>query len=355
MNIIIISLIILFTSVTIFLLLGLIVSKHNLKKDKDDLLNYFKKNKDAISITINEDGLNTFTINPNKKYPLASTLKIIVAFNFVKYAINDRISITEKVNLDYLDRFYIENTDGGAHPRWKNSLNNLSEVSILEIAKGMMQFSSNACTDFLISKIGIDVINDSIEDLQLYNHDKITYLTPSVLIPSYLSGKKKLVANKISLMNLHDYQNLSCELFEKMANKKCDHLKDKAFKMSNQKIQLLTTKKLPHSTTTEYANLMFKLGNELLTEREKQLFSDILIGKSIKNEDDNFFWYKGGSTGFVLTSALYKQRKNRSQISVSLFIADDTGGELYWVRNILNNFVTSIANDSNFREKVKTL
>lgn len=105
----------------------------------------------------------------------------------------------------------------------------------------------------------------------------------------------------------------------------------------------------------EYANLMSKLGNELLTVKEKKLFTEILIGKNIKNVDDDFLWYKGGLTGFVLTSALCRQRKDGSQISVSVFVADDAGGELYWMRNIFNDFVTSIAKDSAFRKKVKEL
>src|SRR5699024_12224603 len=66
----------------------------------------------------------------------------------------------------------------------------------LEIAKGMMQFSSNACTDYLINEVGVDVINQSIEALKL-NHDRITYLTPPILIPGYLSNKRSVAINKL--------------------------------------------------------------------------------------------------------------------------------------------------------------
>lgn len=221
-----------------FVIAGIAMSKHNLKKDTDDLLNYFKKNINILSITIKEDGLDTFTINPNKRYPLASTLKVIVAMNFVKLVNSDSIAATEKVAVDYLDKFYIENTDGGAHPKWKESIDFSPETSLLEIAKGMMQYSSNACTDFLISRIGIEVINNSIKNLQLNDHDKITYLTPSVLIPGYLADKPSTAIDKIKTMDLDSYQELSADLFEEMEKGKCDHLKNKASKMLSQKIQL---------------------------------------------------------------------------------------------------------------------
>lgn len=353
MKIVILILVIFLTLVIAFVISGIAVNKHNLKKDKYDLLNYLKKHKDTISITLKENGQDTLAINPDKKFPLASTLKIIIAFNFVKSAMNYKISINDRVKLCELDKYYIKDTDGGAHPNWKRSINYPTEVSLSEIAKGMMQFSSNACTDFLINKIGIDIINESIEELQL-NHDKITYLTPPVLMPGYLSDKRNLAINKIDAMNRQSYQELSNQLFEKMKVDESDYLKGKIPKMLDQKMQLLITKKMTSSTTKQYADLMLRLGKELLTEKEKELFSEILIGKNIRNNQDDYFWYKGGATPYVITSALYNESHNTT-ISVSLFIEDDTGGELYWIRNIFNDFVISIATDAEFRKKVKEL
>src|SRR5699024_2434915 len=184
----------------------------------------------SMSITLMENGQETFTINPGKKFPLASTLKIIIAFNFVKCVMRNEISVMEKVKVDDLDKFYIENTDGGAHPKWKRSTNHSDEVTLLEIAKGMMQFSSNACTDFLMHKIGIDTINKTVETLQL-NHDSITYLTPPVLMPGYFSDRKKEAVKKINEMNEQSYQQLSTDIFAKMKADKANDLKEKTAKM----------------------------------------------------------------------------------------------------------------------------
>lgn len=353
MNIIFIGIAVVLISFIIFIVSGIAVSKRNLKKNKYDLLSYLEKNMDKLSITLKENGEDTVALNAEEKFPLASTLKIIIAFNFVKDVTNNKISITDRVELNKIDKFYIPDTDGGAHPNWKKSLNNSSEASLLEIAKGMMQFSSNACTDYLISKIGIDVINQSIKGLKL-NHDKITYLTPPILIPGYLSDRRSVALNKLEKMDEKSYQELSQELFEKMKANETVKLEEIASKMLNQKMQLLLTNKTASSTTKQYADLMFKLGKELLTQKEKELFSEILIGKNSKDDGDDYFWFKGGSTMFVLTSALYRESKNTT-VSVSLFIKDDTGGELYWIRNILSNFVESIATDLEFREKVKKM
>lgn len=354
MKIIIISIAVLLALIIVLIISGIAVNKHNMKNDKYDLLNYFKKHKDRLSITLKENGQNTLVLNPDENLSLASTVKIIIAFNFVRMVENDSLSISEKVNVDYIDKFYIKGTDGGAHPAWKETLNNPNEVSLLEVAKGMMQFSSNACTDYLISRIGLNVINESLRTLHMNSHDKITYLTPSVLIPGYLADKKKIAADKIKKMTLESYQELSGEIFQKMATEKCDSMKEKAIKMLDEQVQYFINEKLPSSTTGEYADLMFRLGNEIFNKEEKELFSEILIGKNIKDNQDDFFWYKGGATLFVLTSALYKEKDGYS-IAVSLFIRDDKAEASYWIQSIFNNFVKSIATDVEFRKMVKEI
>ncbi|ASK63896.1 hypothetical protein CFK37_17890 [Virgibacillus phasianinus] len=342
----------LFLFIISFIGLGILTNKRNSKKDKNDLLKYLIKHKNCASITIKEDGLDTLALNSDKRFPLASTIKIIIAYKLVKLAEIGQLTLTDKIKMNDLDKFYIENTDGGAHPRWKMSIGNPDEASLLEVAKGMMQFSSNACTDYLIGKIGIERINVSLNELRVDNHDKITFLTPSVLIPGYLSDKKKIAAEKIKSLNLYSYQKLSEKLFLKMAKVNCQTLKDKVPKMLDHKIQLATTKKYASSTTREYADLMFKLGKDLLTAKEKKLFSKIVLGDNIRDNQDDLFWYKGGATLFVLTSALYKESQGQT-ICVSFFLEDDKGGELYWIKNILNSFVIGIAKDIDFREKVK--
>lgn len=71
----IIVLVVLLILFILFIISGIAINKRNLRKDKHDLLNYFKKHKDRLSITIKEDGIDTLTINSDQKFPLASTLK----------------------------------------------------------------------------------------------------------------------------------------------------------------------------------------------------------------------------------------------------------------------------------------
>lgn len=58
------------------------------------------------------------------------------------------------------------------------------------------------------------------------------------------------------------------------------------------------------------------------------------------------------ATLFVLISALYRENMDHT-VSVSFFMKDDKGGELYWIRNVINSFVIGIVKDTDFRKKVK--
>jgi len=123
--------------------------------------------------------------------------------------------------------------------------------------------------------------------------------------------------------------------------------------MLHRKVQLTITNRFASSTTKQYSNLMIRLGNELLTKSEKELFNEIVLGQKIKEKQDDYFWYKGDSTPFVITSAIYKDSKNEI-ISVSLFIKDDQGMDLIWISNTFNDFIQSIVTDMEFRKMVKT-
>src|SRR5699024_11790813 len=121
----------------------------------------------------------------------------------------------------------------------------------------------------------------------------------------YLSDKRYVAINKLEVMDKQTYQELSHKLFEKMKADEAANLEEKAGKMLNQKMQLLLTDKMSSSTTKQYADLMCRLGKELLTKEEKNLFSEILIGENFKENIDDYFLLNGGSTLYLFNSALY--------------------------------------------------
>lgn len=339
----------------IYISIDIFLYRKNKKKNIYDLLNFLEKNKKDLSVTIIENDVKTLEYNGDVKVPLASTVKLIVAYHFVKAITMGKLKPDEEVSLSDVDRFYIARTDGGAHKAWINISGIKNKVTLLDIAKGMMQFSSNACTDFLIDKIGLNNINKGMSKLDIIDHDDIFPLTPNILTPSFVLSSKRTSLKKIKTMSDADYRKLISEIFELMKNNnkgKMD-LEKRLFKkrLLGFKMQSILTQKMTYSTTNEYSKLMLRFYKDLLTVKEKEMFDNILFGRNLIEEKDHCFWFKSGATPFVLTSALLKGSSDNS-IAISLFINDKRASNSYWIQNIFNDFVVMLAKDKKFREKL---
>ena len=87
--------------------------------------------------------------------------------------------------MDELDRFYVANTDGGAHPAWLNAVSDQvkdNRVAVREIAQGMINFSSNANTEWLSQRLGLEKINAQLERLEARDHTPVYYLVSSLFV-----------------------------------------------------------------------------------------------------------------------------------------------------------------------------
>ncbi|MGE6632440.1 serine hydrolase [Bacillus sp. NPDC077027] len=268
---------------------------------------------------------------------------------------NGEVKLDEKVALSDVERFYIDRTDGGAHKCWME-VNGFSEhASLLDVAKGMMQVSSNACTDYLIDRLGLEKINDRMKQAGLTEHDELMPLSPKLLWSAYVSNHRRDAMRKMNNVSNEQYQTLMNEIFEIMQNdsERKMALEDKMKKKNllSFRIQSLLTQKLTKSTTNQYAHFMKRLHDELLTTEEKSLFSQIVLGETVKTESDQYVWYKGGATLFVFTSALYRKTDTES-ISISLFINDPKAKNSHWIGEIFNEFMVTVAMDRTFRQRL---
>ncbi|MCM3037857.1 class A beta-lactamase-related serine hydrolase [Bacillus pumilus] len=326
-----------------------------MNKSKEDLLTFVMKNKRDISATMIENEDVVLDWNGDQKTPLASTVKLMVLFHFVKTVSSGDTKLDEKVALSDIERFYIDRTDGGAHTYWLE-VNGFSEhATLLDVAKGMMQFSSNACTDYLIDRLGLEKINDQMKQAGLIEHDELMPLTPMILWSAYVSDHEQDALKQMSGVSHEQYKSLMSEIFNIMKNdpehKKILEEKTMEKDLLSFHIQSLLTQKMTKSTTNQYAQFMKRLHDELLTTEEKSLFSQIVLGETLKTEKDQYIWYKSGATLFVFTAALYR-KTDTSSISISLFINDPKANNSHWIEEVFNEFMLTAAGDQNFRQRL---
>lgn len=136
--------------------------------DENKVLDFIRSNPDKSAVLIYRNDTLVAAQNVNSMMPLASTVKIIVAIEYADQSAQGLINPDELVLLKDLDKYYVPGTDGGAHSGRLKALSKkgmTGQVPVREIVKGMIEYSSNANTEWLQDKLGLKNINNRLKSL----------------------------------------------------------------------------------------------------------------------------------------------------------------------------------------------
>lgn len=326
---------------------------------ENTVLEFIKDNPNKSAIKLVRNDTILANINSDKMMPLASTVKIILAIEYAEQSANGIINPNKAISLNELDKYYVPNTDGGAHLSWLNSVQDKTKndsISIREVAKGMIKFSSNANTEWLSEKLGLENINNRLDSLGIESHSKIYYIVSAMYV-----GKEKFpdldskeLSIKIRDLSLGDYIETTNQIHDKLAS---DTNYKNELGSFDKNIQQIWSDNLPNSTVTEYVGLMKKINSRSYFDKETQEYLDEVM-EFLLEDPANLSWLKhtgskGGSTEFVLTKALYATDINENKTEVAYFFNDLGSLENTRLQMSMNEFELKILNNKEFRAKVE--
>lgn len=335
-----------------------------LAPNPDYVLDYMLENPDKSSLYLVRNDSVLAELNGNRKSPLASTMKIVVAITYAEQAASGELDPNEEVLLSELDRFYLANTDGNAHPSWLKEVQRLSKVvdgkvKLKEVAAGMIQYSSNANTDFLIWKVGLEEVNANLERLGLNPHDKIFPPAGSLMVPlafSELQDNGQL-NSKIRDMGQDAFAEVAIDFHRRLRTDEMADLKAAFTKMNlDLDFQYIWSNYLPGSSPQVYAGLMQKLNSKTYFDKSVYKHLDPLLERLMTNPA-NQQWLqhagmKGGSTLWVLTKASYAKDKAGNTTELAYFFNDLSLLSSQRLRQSLNAFELDILSNPAFRAKM---
>jgi D-alanyl-D-alanine carboxypeptidase len=336
----------------------------NLKNEEPGyLISFLKekaKTKDA-SLVIKYNQEEIANINSETALPLASTVKYIVAIEFAKQAAEGKINPEQQVSLKGLERYYVPKTDGGAHEAWLSELKGNS-ASLQQVAKGMIAYSSNANTDYLIEMLGLHHINSNLESLNFKNHEPLYPLASSLFIPMKLMeennlSKKEALAN-LKEMPLHEYRDMAIDIHSSWQSAPpTTEEKSQLLKKLDMDFQQIWSDRLPRSTAADYASLMEKLNSKSYLAEDIHTHLDPIL-EQLMEDSRNQEWLlhagqKGGSTAFVLTMAMYAADTDNNQTEISFLSNNLSPIEQAKLTRNMNSFQLKLLKDEDFREKVR--
>ncbi|KQL19665.1 serine hydrolase [Cytobacillus solani] len=349
--------------------IGILKYKKEIKGTNPEyIIDLFKeKAKDNnISLSIHHNNEKWVEINEKKLLPLASTVKIIVAIEYAQQVAEGRVDPKKEVSLQELDAYYVPKTDGGAHKAWLSkwrSEKDIDHVPLSEVAKGMIDFSSNANTDYLMQILGLENINRVAESLGITNHEPLYPIVSALFIPSRLMTEKKLskieTLQELKQMDLNDYRNWAIAIHKhNLSQPLTSQEKQQLIKVMNMDFQKIWSDRLTRSTTEAYASIMRKLNSKEFFHKNVHEHLDPIMEQLMRNPI-NREWLqhagqKGGSTAFVFTMAMYATDKDGNQTELAFFANDLTLIEQTKLSCVMNEFQLKFLKDSEFRKLIKS-
>ncbi len=346
------------------IIVGLIVlifamSVYYLLPNENKVLNFIINNPARASILLFRNDTIFASQNVDKVMPLASTVKIILAIEYAEQSANGQLNPDELIPLSDLDKFYVPNTDGDAHKSWLESIKDKisdDKISIREISKGMIKFSSNANTEWLLNRLGIENVNNRLDSLGLKNHTEIYNIVSALFVGKELFPdlKGKELQKKLTELKQSEYIAATNRIHQKLL---VDSLYKKNIGDLGMDIQKIWSDRLPSSTVEDYASMMKKINSRNYFSENAQKYLDEVMEYILENPA-NKKWLehcgmKGGSTAFVLTKALYATDKKGNKTEMAYFLNDLTILEMTRLRMSMNEFELQILANKEFREKVK--
>ncbi len=330
----------------------------------DSLLDFISKNKTRSALYLVQNDTVMAQLNKDKLMPLASTVKIMVALEFAKQAAKNIFDENSLVSLKELDKFYLPNTDGGAHPSWINYEKAKGHirgdsVALINVARGMIMFSSNANTEYLMGLLGMDNVKNNIQLLGIKQHTSIYPMVSSLFM--YQNPRKKTEESILKSIRKLSDEEYSRYIYDMHKALKYDTVLKSKFRPQDLsfKMQKLWSDRLPASTVKEYAHICNVINNRRYFDEATYTILSVIL-ESIMESPANKEWLqhagmKGGSTMWVLTKALYATTKKGERIEMAYFFNDLTNAENTRLQKWMNTFELNILQNASFRKKMAQL
>lgn len=326
------------------------------------VLNHLKNNPETTSLFVARNGEEIISYQADIVRPLASTVKIPIAIEYAFQVEEGLLDCQQLISLDELNKFYLKGTDGNAHEEWLKDIraNNKvkeNQVTLHEIVKGMITYSSNANTEFLLHLLGVSEINKRINSLGLTDHEPIYPMVSPLLIPGYIANEssKDEIIEALEAMPIERYRELATDLSNRMEASDIDI--ESYFYKHPLDIQKIWSDRLPGASASDYARLLAIISNDELPTEAAAIMRDVMEWLMEFNEANHdvyaHFGSKGGSTAFILNDALYAEDLDGNKTEIVLFTDQLNLWENIMIGHNMNSFIGNIIGNETYREEVK--
>ena len=333
-----------------------------LRDNPNYVLEHLKEHPENSSFYFAENGEVTVAYESDIKRPLASTVKILIALEYAMQVEENQLQKDMLVSLDDLSKFYLKNSDGGAHESWlevmkQNNKIKDNQVTLHDVAKGMITYSSNANTDYLMHLLGVEAINARKNQLGLNQHDDVYPIVSALYISDVVKTDEmsdEELIHELEALSFDEYSTIAHQLSQKMQTGEFD-LSEETLELSS-KLQKVWSDRLIGASANDYGKLLQLISNDELPTGAAQTIRDLMEWPMQLNKENKEHYLhlgsKGGSTMFVLNNEMYVEDLKDNQFEIVYLLDELNLLESFLIRKNRNSFEAKLINDVDFRKEV---
>ena len=328
------------------------VSLSQIPEEARPAVEYMLANPGHVGLAAFEAGRETegLYLNADNPLPLASVVKVIHLVAYANAVELGELDPAAVVPLSELERYYLPNSDLGSHPRAIAALVADDRVfgqppSILleDVPRMMMEYSSNAATDYLHMLLGQERIEATALALGMTHHTApCPFLGQFLLMGSRDEGLAPILD---LIENPQQYSRSVMALTEQYSEDDAYREGSLAWQGRNRRPSIEAQKLFSgqlnaHGSARDYANLMARIALNAIGPWEESVrvrrYMEWPTHFPVNQERLAWLGYKGGSLPGVLTVVYYAQPWDTVQPVVVALFFHDLPTDVYrqWRRNL---------------------
>ncbi|RMG99272.1 MAG: hypothetical protein D6706_05665, partial [Chloroflexi bacterium] len=283
------------------------------------------------------DEANGVYLNADRPMPLASVVKVIHLVAFVEAVADGELNVNTFVPLAELERFYLPNSDLGAHTAAIQALEEEGRVfgtppgvTLGDVAWMMIRYSSNAATDYLHMLLSQKRLEETAVSLNLSTQTApCPFLGQFLAMGNHTRTSSNRDAIRRYLNEPAQYGTEAMQLTDAFSQdsqfRQAEILwRSRRFGPDYNIQEFFTTHLNPHASPRDYANLMARIATNGLRNGESSFqarrYLEWPMQFPVNQELFSNLGYKNGSLPGVLTVVYYAYRPDSpSPLVIALF------------------------------------
>ncbi|CAD8048001.1 unnamed protein product [Paramecium primaurelia] len=245
------------------------------------LIQFFEENPTKFWITMYLDGQLLVSTQPKIQVQIQSFNKISILVEYSRQVSINLINPLMEIQLDNLNLFYIKQFDYN-HAKFLNSLNNKQQITLQQIAEGLIQYNSNCIAEYLQTLLDKDQIDTTLKNLNVEQTSQVWHVSSYLAFANIYKQDYEDYIQRIekqSQLQFIQLQNaIHTELLQKTQQSQM-WLETASFDLLDGRVASIMNKYFTQSNSYDYALLLKGMQNsqfKYLSSQAYQIFLNLM-------------------------------------------------------------------------------